>query len=418
MILKNNKSEIALSLIFPLYGIISYLKETRRDYFSYPLLIFFVFFGLLFVVPNQGDAARHVESLQSYTSMTWSQFTQEVVNIVSLNSASHSDVYIVFSNFLVSRFSTSSSVYFGFHAVIYGVLFLLFFKLLSKELSFKLGFIHQVIFLTLFLVFSIAKIQYVRFFLAALFFLYACYSHILKGDRKFWIYFVLATLVHVSLVIPSTLFLVFIFFQRRLTLWFIIAVIAFSSSGFLSQYTGNILVLSSEYAADSRIDSMTEGYLGNEDYIAERATRFDERTWFTSYNIYMSNALAIISVVFFFLLKFKKIHVPKMLTPLFTFSLFLFSLSQFGNAFASVGERFSTLFIFSSLYICFVIYSYLSANQRKVVFVPMLPVFFLYIVMSLREIIVVASVFNVIGSPFLIPFIINDPISIYDFIHN
>jgi hypothetical protein len=265
---------------------------------------------------------------------------------------------------------------------------------------------------------SIAKIQYVRFFLAALIYLLGSYSYILRSNKKFWVYFILASLVHISLLVPAFLFILFAYFKRNLTLWFIVALISFFTSDYLSQYTSNVLSFSKEYAADSRVDAMAQGYVGNDDYIVERATRFDERRWFTKYHIYMSNALAVLSFIFYFLLKSKKFIVSGQLSIVFSFSLFFFSLSRFGSAFASVGERFNNLFLFSSLYFCLLIYPNLILRYRRLLIIPIIPFLLLFVFMALREIIGVASVFSVIGSTFIIPIALDDPISIYDFIFN
>lgn len=416
--MKNRSVEILLALFFPIYGVISYFKKQRTDYFSFPLFIFFIFFGLLFVVPEQGDASRHLSAFQSSSDMSWEQVVSEVQAIGSFKSSSHSDIYVLLSGFLVSRVSTSPSFYFGFHAFVYGILFLFLFKLLSHKLPPRVNIIHQIIFITLFLVMSIAKIQYVRFFLAALLYLYGSYSFIVRSNKKFWIYFILGCLVHISMAIPSLLFIVFTFFKSNINLWFIVSLFSFFSSNFLSQYTGDILSFSNEYAADSRVEEMAIGYVGNEDYIVERAARFDERRWFTSYHIYLTNALAVLSFVFYFVIKFKKCSISSHSKILFSFSLFFFSLSRFGSAFASVGERFNNLFLFSSLYFYLLIYPNLILSYRRLLFIPILPFLLLFIAMSLREIIGVVSVFSVIGSTFVIPMALDDPISIYDFFFN
>lgn len=416
--MNNINNKILGSLLFPFYGVIDFFKYRTNGKFSYPLLVFFVFFGVLFVVPEVGDASRHFESFQSFKSMKFEQFTEEVIDILLLRSTSYSDFYLIFSNFLISRISDSSATYFGFHAIIYGFVFILLFKLLFRNFYFKNDWITSLTFLLLFLIFSIAKIQYVRFYLAVLLFLYGVYSYILENKKFFWVNFILASLVHISLFIPSTLFVVFFLLRKRLMFWFMVSIIAFFSSNNLTHYSENILNLSNEFVYESNVETMTKAYIGNEEYILQRANRFEERRWFTKYNIYLINALAVASVAFFLLLKFGKFRLKDDLNVLFTFSLFFFSLFQFGSVFASIGERFGLIFIFSNVYFLIKVYPTLPNNIQRFFYLPLTPFFLLYVMMSLREIISVANIFTVIGSSVTLPFALQEPISIYDFIFN
>lgn len=405
-----------MALIFPFYGLISFIHKDAQKAFSFPLLIFFIFFGILFVVPEIGDASRHFESFQSYTFMSWSQFTVEIWDVIILKSTSYSDFYVLSSNFFISRISNSSSVFFGFHALLFGLVFLFLFKLLFSEIKYQEDWISYTIFLTLFFVISIAKIQYIRFFLATLFFFYGCYLYLIKGNTKFWFYFLVAGLVHVSLFIPSVLFFVFIRLKYKVVFWIFLAVISLFSSNYLSQYSNDFINVTTIYSEGSRIESMSKAYIGNEDYILERANRFDDRRWFTRYSMYMANALSFLSIMFFLCIQLKKTTLPDNLIPIFTFSLLLLSLSNFGNAFASVGERFLNLFIFSSLYFSYLLYPYLSMKMKRLLFIPSFPFLLLFIAMSLREVISVANLFTLIGFSYLVPIYLSDPISIYDFI--
>ncbi|ERM81531.1 hypothetical protein P872_09250 [Rhodonellum psychrophilum GCM71 = DSM 17998] len=406
---------LLISIIYPFYGVLSYFKENKDQHFSFPLLVFFVFFGLFFVVPETGDASRHFITFQLYIDMSWGQFVKEVIEVISLKSRNHTDIYIISSNYFVSRFSSSPSFYFGFQALVYGTVFIYLFKLILKNVDYKWDLISGLIFLTLFLVLSIAKIQYVRFYLAVMFFLYGCFLFLLENRKYFWLYFIFAILVHISLLIPASLFFVFIGFRNNLTLWFSIAILAYFSSSFMSHYSDNILTLSSDFASESSVNNLAKGYVGNEDYILERSNRFETRNWFTKYSIYMGNALSIALIFIFVLFKFDKINLNKKLIYIFTFSLFIFSLAQFGYAFASVGERFMQIFIFSGIYFLYLLYPYLTEKLKKMLFIPLFPFLLLFTAMALREVIVVANLFTLIGSPIYIPFVIQDPISIYDF---
>lgn len=414
--MKNKNYNLFFTLLFPVIGLVSYIRSNRKDIFHYPLLVFFIFFGLLFVVPESGDAARHFEKFQLFQSFTWSQFNEELIDTLFLRSLYYTDIYVLFTNYFLSRIADSSSIYFGFHAIVYGIIFLKLFSLILENVYTKVDVTHQIIFIALFLVLSIAKIQYVRFWLSSLFFLYGSYSFILKGYSRYWVYFILAILVHIGLALPSFLFVLYAMLRGRLFFWFIVALTSYFANTYLSTYSGSIVDVSSEYLDGSAVEYKTSTYVGREDYIEERASRFDDLNFYARYNIYMNHALSIVSVFLFIFLKRKGSKIPEKIRVIYTFSLFLYTLSQFGSVFASVGERISILFIFSNLYCCLLIYKFLSVRWQRLLFLPVLPIMCLFILMSVREIIGVASIFTIIGTPIVIPFAVQEPISIYELI--
>lgn len=404
-----SKSYIKLNLLFiitfPIFGLISFLKSGNVERYSLSLFFFFLCFGFFFIIPDSGDAYRHYQSFLEYSSMTYGEFWLELINILSFKSQANSDIYVHVSNFILSSVTTHSSFYFGFHALVYSLIYVATLKIILTSINVHKTLLTTIFFLLVVLIAPISKIQYLRYYLATWLFLYGALSILKSGKNKFYLFFLLSVLVHFSFITPSLLFVVYNFFRKKLFIWLFLAVFSFVSNNFLSQYTTSITTVSQTYFEDSQLSDKTKAYVENEEYIEERAQRFESRKWYANSSKYLGWAYTTLLFLIGGLIWTKRIVIKEDLFILFTFSLFLFSLSQFGSAFASFGERLGQVFFiaFSAFGLHF-FYGNSNLFVKNIAY-ACLPLYLIFIIMSIREIFWVGDLFVFIGNPLVAIFV-------------
>lgn len=400
------KLNLLFIFTFPILGFISFIRSGNVERYYWSLLFFFVSYGLLFVLPNDGDAFRHYGSFLSYSEKSFSEVSSEIIDVLLFNSKSNSDIYILLSNYIVSRIGSSSAIYFGFHALIYSLIYFSSIQLILKGTKVHKNLLTSIFFLLIVFIAPIAKIQYVRYFLATWFFLYATIGYLRTFKKGYLLYGLIASIVHFSFVFPIILFLFYTFTKRYIVLWFVIAGLSIYTSNFLNQYTDTVLNYSGLYFKNSSIDQKSKAYLGNEEYIEYRENRFENRAWYANPSLYLNLAYTILLFLIGILYLLKKIRIDNLLKVLLTFSLFLFSLTELGKSFASVGERFQQVFFVGFSVFLLHYFNYPRSNKIiKWVAYCFVPFYLIFLAMALREMFFTGDIFVFIGNPFVALFV-------------
>ncbi|MFV0226378.1 EpsG family protein [Empedobacter falsenii] len=385
--------------IFPVLGVFSFLKSGNINRYAPSFFFFLVFFGVFFVVPTSGDAYRQYQDFIGFSAINFAEFWEEFVDILTFQSGNETDIYAFTSKFLLSRISDSASLFFGFHAFTFALVYVATLKLVLKNIQVHKTFLTTFFFLLVILVAPISKIQYVRYYFAGWLFIYGALKILKTKNYKNYVFIILSILVHFSFVVPAILFIGYFFLRKRIYLWMVIAVFAFTSNSFLSQFTSSISTFSQTNFGGSQLQSKTAAYTENEEYIEQRGQRFEERAWYANPAKYLRWAYNVILLTLISLILLKKIKIKKSLLNLFTFSLFLFSIGQLGNAFASLGERLEQIFFI--VFSVFCLY-YFYNNKNKLlnnIAYACTPLYSIFLVMSIREIFSVGDLFVFIGNP-------------------
>lgn len=399
------KLNIIFILTLPVLGFIAFLRSGNVERYYWSLLFFFVSYGLLFVLPDNGDAYRHYQHFLATKDIPFSQVLSQIKDVLSLQSESDSDIYVLLSNYFVSIFSSSISVLFGFHALIYSLIYLASLKLVLTGTNPNKNILTFILFLLIIFIASIAKIQYVRYYLAMWFFLYATIGFLKTRNRIHLFYGLISVLIHFSFVVPLILFFVYIFFKDRFLIWFVIGILAFTTNNFLGQYTSTILTYSNHYFEDSSLDEKSRAYVGNKEYIETRENRFDNRVWYANPSKYLNMAYTPLLFLVGLLFYFKRIELDKILLVLLTFSFFIFSLTEFGQAFASFGERMQQLyFIVFSMFLLHYFSQYSNRLFQGAAFL-LSPFYLIFLALALRELFFTGDLFTFIGNPYFALFI-------------
>ena len=384
MLSKSNvKLDILFIFLFPIVGCISFL----------------VFFGVFFVVPTSGDAYRQYQDFIGFSAINFTEFWEEFIKILNFKSMTESDIYAYSSKFILSRISDSASLFFGFHAFTFALVYVSTLKLVLKNVNVHKTILTTFFFLLIVFVAPISKIQYVRYYFAGWLFIYGALKILKTKNYKNYVFIILSILVHFSFLVPAILFIGYFFLRKRIYVWMIIAVFAFTSNSFLSQFTSSISTFTQTNFGESQLQGKTAAYTENEEYIKQRTQRFEKRTWYANPAKYLRWAYNVILLTLISLILLKKIKIKKSLLNLFTFSLFLFSIGQLGNAFASLGERLEQIFFIVFSVFCL---HYFYNNKNKLlnnIAYTCTPLYSIFLVMSIREIFSVGDLFIFIGNP-------------------
>ena len=393
------KLNILFMFIFPVLGVFSFLKSGNINRYAPSFFFFLVFFGVFFVVPTSGDAYRQYQEFRDFSFIDFNEFWYEFIKILNFKSMTESDIYAYSSKFILSRISDSPSLFFGFHAFTFALVYVSTLKLVLKNVNVHKTILTTFFFLLIVFVAPISKIQYVRYYFAGWLFIYGALKILKTKNYKNYVFIILSILVHFSFVVPAILFIGYFFLRKRIYLWMVIAVFAFTSNSFLSQFTSSISTFSQTNFGGSQLQGKTAAYTENEEYIEQRGQRFEERAWYANPAKYLRWAYNVILLTLISLILLKKIKIKKSLLNLFTFSLFLFSIGQLGNAFASLGERLEQIFFI--VFSVFCLY-YFYNNKNKLlnnIAYACTPLYSIFLVMSIREIFSVGDLFVFIGNP-------------------
>lgn len=400
-----SKSYIKLNILFilllPILGCVSFLKSGNITRYAPSFFFFLVFFGVFFVVPPSGDAYRQYQDFIRFSEVGFNEFKDEFVKILTFKSSDESDIYAYTSKFLLSRISDSASIFFGFHAFTFALIYISTLKLVLKNIKVHKTILTSFFFLLIVFVAPISKIQYVRYYFAGWLFIYGSLKVLKSNKYKYYLLIVLSIFVHFSFVVPAILFIGYFFLRKKMYLWMIVAIFAFTSNSFLSQFSSSISTLSQSNFGGSQLQKKTAAYAENEEYIEQRSQRFEYKAWYANPAKYLRWSYNIILFLLIGLILFKKIQIDKKLLILFTFSLFLFSIGQLGNAFASLGERLEQIFFI--VFSVFCLY-YFYNNQNKLlntVAYACIPLYLIFLIMSLREIFSVGDLFVFMGNSLL-----------------
>jgi EpsG family len=367
------------------------------------ILWFFVLFGATGVIDETKthDAFAHSQTFKDVATKPFSELGKIVSDLFSGNTTSVTDLYATLVNFFISRFTDNPAFMFAFHALVFGFFYIKTISLLFDEFP-GVKNINAILFLILFIfIIPIDKVQYVRFWTAAWIFIYALLKLLKKKQLKYFILMSLSALVHASFVLPLAIAFIYLAAGNRTNIYFGILILSYVAPYILKDQIEQIGSL----GAGDVIDNKVSAYALNEEYIAQRNTRFETRSWYIEYQ---SPALhyCLLFVLAYIRIKKEKYLRDKYQISLFSFLILFLAFVNFGSEIASVGERFILLFFCFALVYLFRHFSLNYNNTGKIhwlTYVMIIPGM-LWIVVQLRLMLDFMNAFMLFGNPFFFLF--------------
>ena len=396
----NTAYNVLLFLIWPFVSLLVAISNFSDKRFRVFILWFFVLFGVSGVVSEKThDAYAHSKTFAEVATKPFSELGDIVTSLFTGGETSVTDLYATLVNFFISRLTDNPAYMFGFHALVFGMFYLKSISLLFDEF---IGIKNRnaLIFLILFVfIIPIDKIQYVRFWTAAWIFIYAMLRLIKQRQLKYYILLLSSCLVHASFVLPIAVACIYFLAGNRLKIYFVVLVVSYVMPNIL---TDKIQQLGS-LGAGQLIDNKVSAYALNDEYIAQRSTRFETRSWYVRFQqpVFQYSLLFVLGYVY---IKRKRYLTDKYQISLFSFMVLFLAFVNFGNQIASVGERFILLFFCFGLVYLFRLFSLNNYRQISWLTYIMVVPGMLWVGMQLRLMTDYMNAFMIVGNPFFLLF--------------
>lgn len=224
--IKLNIYHYLMILFSPFIFLLYSLRGKSVDLKFKALFIFCVFFGIYFMPDSPDiDSYRHLELFRSYSINGYELITNHFRD--AINRKADPEIYVPLVNFILSRFTTSSSIFFGFHALVYSFFYvssirLIYLKAQPSRNQLTLGLFLMLLFLA-----PIHQINGVRWFTAMWCFVY-CALRYFNGEKRFLIYAFAAGLIHFSLFVAPIFLVLSAFIGYRPKILLAFALISFA----------------------------------------------------------------------------------------------------------------------------------------------------------------------------------------------
>lgn len=238
-------------------------------------VVFCVFFGLNFFPVSKGlDSYKHYEQFLQYHERGSVMLMHHWEGLKA--GMTDPELYVPVTYYLLSRFTDSLSVFFGFHALVYALFFVGSLKILYQMLGKRPQGIALVLFLFVVFLFPIHQINAIRWFTAMWVFIY-CFLRYINGEKRFLAFAFFAGLIHFSLYVPA----VFLLFSRFIGYrpYFLIGALALSF--FVPRIGSSSLVENKEIIGIQSIENRTDSYT-NENYVELRQNHKETLNWYVS----------------------------------------------------------------------------------------------------------------------------------------
>ncbi|MGY6743325.1 MAG: EpsG family protein [Cecembia sp.] len=181
------------------------------------LLLFFFFFGLTFVVPEDvegaADSARYARELRDLHSnpLTFEQFKSYLYS----DETNKVDIYQPFVTWMISLFTNNPKWLFACFALVFGYFYLKNLKIIIEEIEGKYHFLLILMLILFALTNPIWNINGVRMWTAAQVFLFGILLFYVKGQRIGFLWATLSLVIHFSFLFPLSILILYQFVPKN-----------------------------------------------------------------------------------------------------------------------------------------------------------------------------------------------------------
>jgi hypothetical protein len=396
--LNENKQLLLLLGLFFLSPFLTFLYAlyTYRLRNSQIIIILFTgIFGFNMIAESADkDLSRSLELLSYYKQFSFSDIVDGfLASMFKINTHStfarmvpeKTDIYVGVSAAIISQFTQNGHVLMGFFGLVYGYVFIRTMRKFMEIQPENTYLSHIPILLGAFMM-PIHLLASVRYATAAYFFVWAVIELIHSEKFKYYVLFIIATLVHFSFIVPTIIFLGYKFLAPKpksfyIRILFLIFISSFFFPNLVVNLVGNSSVVS--FLGDGAQNKAAE--YTNSEINSELATDFVQSSaWFIKVP-YQIISWFIFSVLFVRIIPIKNIKFSELSDKILLWVLILTSFSNFSMGVSNLGHR---LMKVSSIFIFYYLMKVLQENiENKVIrgFVFSALVFsFLFFVLEIR----------------------------------
>lgn len=380
-------------IIWPFGTTLAAFNNYDKSFSKDILWLFCIFFGLTFVVAEEGgaDSARYATSLIQYAHSEMN--LRELWQSFYSDSSGYVDILQPMVTYLVSRFTDNPTILFTIFGLIFGYFYSRNIWYILDRIEGKIAPPIFVFILTLAVLNPIWNINGFRMWAAAQIFLYGALRYLLDGKGKGLIWTFASVFVHFSFMFPLAALVLFYFLKNRINFYL----------GFFI-LTSFIKELDLGFIRDSLsflpgfLQPRVSGYT-NLDYAEFRMDRFQLNNWYIQYSVlgikWAVYAMAL-SIYFF---HNKYIKQRQDLLTLFCFSLVIYS---FANLFSLVPSGGRMIVVANTFMFSFFVMFFSRYNKNRFLTILRfltIPLLLLFCIVSLRTGMDFYGLVTIIGNP-------------------
>lgn len=356
----NNSFDYFLLLVNPFLAAVGGFLTIRNRKSLFVIFSWFLVFGMgLSDLNDLADSYRYIQDFRLACTMDYHQYISMVKEFFTYDTEIR-DLYVISTNFIVSRFTDNYHYLFLLYAFVFG-----FFYIKSLELLLRYPIKNDWVFYSLLFIFCfsnpIFNINGVRFWTAAWVCVYSTLSFIL--DNRKLLLLLIAPLIHISSIIWVLLIIIFLLTRKVQEVWVVLFIIssfisAVSYLDILSDNTNNLPPI-----IQAMIQSYTE---------SDRAQEIMEGGQSPLYATILLNLPGYFRLILSYILIFnlRSITKEKESSTLFSAYLIVGSFVNFTASIPSVGVRFEKLTIPLLVILWAMNYKSLSKHNNLFYFVP------------------------------------------------
>jgi hypothetical protein len=355
--IKNNAlGYFLVYLLNPFLAFIIAFNEFKKNKNHIIIILFYVFYGLLFVVNDQNDydANRLANMFHNTYEMNFQTFLYRSF-IYDANGDSATDLLLQSVLFISSRFSNSEPFFFAVLSLVYALVFVALLKSIHKHLKFNVN--TNVYFIFLFLLIPVFEINRFRFFIAIIVYTIFVLRYLEYKNLKYLFYSGASILCHFSFIAPVCILLLYHFIGNRNKLLLALFLI----SPFISNFVSNDIV--NEFSqmlggnVEAKLDLYTKDF--SEFELDEIVNYVQETRWIIKIQYDLLFYTFMSAIVF---LNLKRLKLNELSSNLYSFILLF---ATYVNFIRNLPESFRFIIIitlFGTIYLL-LFFSYM--NEKK-----------------------------------------------------
>ncbi len=349
------RNYILLFVLWPFLACVIAIMNFGQKEAKNVVYAFLVYYGLSFVVGNEGiDAFRIASTLKANSMLPFSDFFNVVLGVYSNDTSV--DFVEPFISFMVSRISDNYRLLFGAFAAVFGYFYVKSIGLLFSEGEKSLGWNSVIHLVFLASILPVTSINGFRMWTAAWVFFYGTYNVVLYRNLRYLLVTFSACLIHFSFLSANAILIAYLLAGNRNLIYFALVVVSFVLPGLIEPLVQSSYGILGSAALKARVQMYTDSA-----YVQLRQESIEQVAWFMQIGSDLVLYYLIIAIAFL-RFRMRKYGSDEAEKNLFSFLLLFLAFVNFGMPIPSFGGRFMILFfMFATLYI----YRYFAANESK-----------------------------------------------------
>ncbi len=388
--------------IWPFGALLNSFKNINKKWAANILWAFCAFFGFAMNTASESvDYTRYVQWLEIMSQRGFD--FKALTNMMFIETNAFVDIVQPFTTFIIAQFTNDGRILYAFFGAIFGFFYSRNILYLSSRINIKKSLWSVALLILFSIIVPFLEINGFRYWTAAHVFLFGALPYLFEKNKKYLIWVWGSLLIHFSFFLPAVIFTIYIFFGKRLNIYFILFIVSLTVSELDLRGLSNTLSL---YAPEFLLPRISS-YL-NPDYAERISAHIAETNWYVGWSGRGLRYAVTILFIFSFISLRNKISKNELALNLFSFSLLFTAFANITSLVPSGGRFMSISFFFSIAFLVILIQKYEFFKKIKPVLIVSIPALLLFFVVKLRMGFDFIGLAAILGNPFIAPLFKND----------